>query len=167
MRAGWLIPVVGLAILVAASAVLMTQPGSGPETPGILATTTRVGDFQLTILSTKAHYAEDEPIEISASLVYVGDAPTVHISHALGPDEGPIGFGIDEPIAGNIRSGTVWATACRGSDLQSGVPLTVLLAVASPPIRKPGLELSKARRRSESCGELGIREAGGRAARPR
>lgn len=114
-----------------------TQGGNGPVT-----STNLDGQFELTVRSAKARYTVSEPLEIEATLVYRG-AGDVVISHAQGapvpgrgsvdgPDTGgiggPLGFGIVEPVIGDLVLGPSWAESCERTTLVRDVPLTVPFA---------------------------------------
>ena len=75
--------------------------------------TTIAGDFQLTIRATKARYAPDEPIEISASLTYLGGDESVQLWHGGGS---PMAFGIREPVNGLTLSPS-WRLSCTPTEL--------------------------------------------------
>lgn len=144
VRMGWLTP---LAFVVAA-ALLTTALGIGPFAPGAtpdagpVSATTRSGDFELTIVSPKRTYSPDEPIEIQASLTFLG-AGEVAINHAAGapvpsrgnqtgPDTGgtggPIGFGLVEPVLGGLHLATGWDLSCGQTTLAPGQPVVVPFA---------------------------------------
>ena len=127
LRMAWLTPLVGLVVVVVGGALL--NGGYGPPGGTPITATTRSGDFELTIRSERARYEAGEPVEISASLTYHGAEP-VTIVHALGvgdPDAeggGPLGFGIVEPVIGNLRLETVWLTSRNTTTLAPGASIT-------------------------------------------
>ena len=98
--------------------------GSSNAANGPNETTTRSGDFELTIRSIKARYTVDEPITIQASLTYGGTEP-IQIAHGMRANEGPIGFGIEEPVIGDLRMTPTTDDACVRSTLVLGQPLVV------------------------------------------
>jgi hypothetical protein len=109
------------------------------EFSGQLLTTTRSGDFELTIRAAKGKYEAGEVIDIEATLAYLGRDPVV-IYHAQGasvpgrggvdgPDTGgrggPIGFGIVEPVVGDFILSPIWETSCEATTLKPGEELAV------------------------------------------
>jgi hypothetical protein len=129
VRMAWVTPLVALAVVVVGVAVLDRPPGPGASgSPDGVVARKAQGPFVLELRSTKARYAPDEPIEMAASLTYLGDGPQVRINHALGPMDGPIAFGTVEPVIAHHRLGTIWATACHGTELRRGEPLTIPFA---------------------------------------
>ena len=117
LRWRWVTPLVALLLL----ALLAGLIGIGTLNVlnGPISTTTRVGDFVLTFSSAKAQYATGEPVELSASLTYVGPKPLVRIHHA---HLTPLGFGFTEPINGYQLS-PGWRMSCEAEDLLQGLPL--------------------------------------------
>ena len=100
------------------------------------------GPFDLTIRASKSRYAVGEPIAIDAVLTYRGQE-AVTIFHAQGapvpgrgsvdgPDTGgtggPIGFGIIEPVLGDLRLGDNWMESCERTTLRPGEALVVPFA---------------------------------------
>ena len=100
------------------------------------------GLFELTIRASKRRYAVREPIAIDAVLTYRGPG-AVTIFHAQGapvlghgnvgrPDGGgsggPIGFGIVEPVLGDLRLDANWAESCEQTTMMPGEPLVVPFA---------------------------------------
>ena len=128
-----LLPVLAVVVIGGIVAgVLKVGPGPGDSSAGStdaangpIESTTRTGDFELTIRSAKARYAVDELIEIEGALTYTGPNASVEMIHALGASGTPIGFGIDEPVVGEHRLAPLWETACVRSTLASGQPLLV------------------------------------------
>jgi hypothetical protein len=152
LRLGWGLPIVAVVALAAlAGIVRLSQVGPGatgapitsqrpPAEP--ISATVNDGLFDLTIRANSDRYAVGEPIAIDAVLVYRGVEP-ITISHAqgapvpgrgsaVGPDTGgtggPIGFGILEPVLGDLRLGESWAESCERTTLQPGQPLVVPFA---------------------------------------
>lgn|GEM_PF-1223830 len=78
------------------------QAGQGQVTPSPspafneddleLSTEATEGEFELILYTSKTHYEVDEPIEVYAELVYVGEQDEIEIGHAMYP----VGFGIRE-----------------------------------------------------------------------
>lgn len=101
-------------------------PSAGPSTPsGPVSATTRSGDFELTLRSAKARYSLNERIDVEASLTYAGEElGGVQIAHAMGADDGPMGFGIEEPVLGELRLTPTTQDACARTMLEHGEPLT-------------------------------------------
>jgi hypothetical protein len=113
-------------------------PGSS-EFSGPLLATKRSGDFELTIRAAKGKYGTGEAIEIEATLAYLGQDPVV-IHHAQGasvpgrgnvdgPDTGgrggPIGFGVVEPVLGDLNLSPVWAESCERTTLNPAEEVAV------------------------------------------
>jgi hypothetical protein len=121
VRMSWLTPLVGLVVLV----ILAGAIGLGSL--GILndrvSATTKQGDFELTLRSAKAVYMRGEPVEMVATLTYVGSEPSVRISHA----SSPMTFGIVEPVRGLLLNG-IWLQSCRRTDLERGTGLDLPFA---------------------------------------
>jgi hypothetical protein len=132
-----LVPVLAVVVIGAVLASVMKvdpSPGSSPAGPtdaanGPIAATTRSGDFELTIRSAKSRYAVDEPIDITASLVYLG-AGSVQIAHGQGAGSTAVGFGVEEPVLGDLHLSPVVAESCERSTLDGGIPLEVPFAKA-------------------------------------
>jgi hypothetical protein len=96
---------------------------------GPIEATTRSGDFELTVRSAKARYDVDEPIDIKASLAYHGSG-SVQIAHGQGAAGTAVGFGVEEPVIGDLRLSPVVAESCERSVLEPGNPLEVPFAKA-------------------------------------
>lgn len=111
-----------------ASASTGQEPSATPEPTGPLTSTSRDGDFELTLRAGKARYLPMEPIDVTASLSYSGPQPQVEITHDSG---GPVMFGIREKVFGEIRVGGVSLLMCGGSTLLRAAPL-------NEPFRKSG-----------------------------
>ena len=137
--AGWrLLPAgasllaVGVAAIVIASTFHIGPfaPGASPGGGPVVAQATD-GPFELRLESANAIYVEGDPIEVTASLTFHGAVP-IKIGHSLGapvvgaPEgrDGPIGFGIDEPVVGTLRLGPSSRQACAQTNLVPGVPVT-------------------------------------------
>jgi hypothetical protein len=140
---GGLVPLVAIVVVGGVAAGLLKLGPFGPAATGsvdgpVVATATDAL-FELTIRSAKAQYAASEPIEIDASLVYRSEGE-ITIGHAQGasvpgrgnvdgPDTGgtggPLGFGILEPVIGDLVLFPAWAESCERTTLVSGAPLTV------------------------------------------
>ena len=107
-----------------------SSAGSTDAANGPIEATTRSGVYELTIRSAKARYAVDDPIDIAASLTFVGEELPggVQIGHALGANEGPLGFGIEEPVIGDLRLTPGTEDACARTILVPGQPLTTTFA---------------------------------------
>ena len=102
-----------------------SSAGSTDVANGPIEATTRSGNFELTIGSAKGRYAVGEPIDIEAALTYVTEELPggVQIGHALGADDGPLGFGIEEPVIGELRLTPGTRDACARTILVPGEPL--------------------------------------------
>jgi hypothetical protein len=105
--------------------------GSGSQTPPVAESldsepapvaTDRDGDFELTLRAGKARYTSDEPIDVSASLTYLGSLASIEIDHDSG---GPILFGIREKVFGQIDVTPVSLLMCRRTTLDRNLPLQV------------------------------------------
>ena len=140
VRMAWVTP---LAVIVAVGLILgLTKLGSsGPRASAtartVLATDSR-GAFSLTIRSAKAVYRPDEPIDVEASLAFAGPALSVTISHALGANDGPLGFGVVEPVdvsgVGWIQLGGGYRLACVSSRLQQVAPISAPYSKGGGPL---------------------------------
>lgn len=130
VRMAWLTPLFLLVVIVIGSTLVggrgdpgrTADPtaGSSPSAPNhVVHASTRSGDFQLEIQSDKAWYLPGEPIQIQASLTYVGPHPTIRITHGFGS---PMSFGILEPVNG-LDLSPRWRLSCDESDLTRDVPL--------------------------------------------
>ena len=130
-----LLPVLSVVVIGAVVATVLkigpgpsdSSSGSTDAANGPIESTTRSGDFELTVRSAKGRYAVDEPIDIDASLTYRGGAP-VQIAHAMGAAESPLGFGIEEAVLGDLRITPTTQDACVRSTLEPGRPLIVAFA---------------------------------------
>ena len=125
---GGMVPILAVAVagtlLAALAKVGPFAPGATARSVPVVATTTG-GPFELAIRSSKARYAPGEAIAIEATLTYRGPEPSLQIAHAQGAAGGPVGFGIDEPVLGELRLSPSWSESCERSTLQPGQPLTV------------------------------------------
>lgn len=132
-----ILPVLAVVVIGAVVAsVLKIGPGPGDSSgrsaaaaDGPIEATTRSGDFELTIRSAKARFAVGEPIEISASLAYLGSG-SVQIAHGQGAGGTAVGFGVEEPVLGDLRLAPTVAESCERSTLEVGIPLQVPFAKA-------------------------------------
>ena len=97
-----------------------TSESSAPDN-GPVTTTDTDGDFELTTRSAHAHYRDGEPIDVEASLAYLGPDPTVEICHDRG---GPIMFGIREKVFGAIDLSPASRLMFDHSTLTRDVPVT-------------------------------------------
>lgn len=123
-----LVPILAVIVVgtVAASLVRIGPFATGSSEPnGGVSATTRSGDFALTLTSTKPRYANDEPIEITASLRYDGSGPSAQIAHAQGARGTALGFGIKEPVIGDLVLSQGWDLSCEHTTLNRDEPLTV------------------------------------------
>lgn len=133
-----LLPVLVVVVIGAVVASLLKiGPGPGDSSAGSteaangpIESITRSGDFELTIRSAKARYAVGEPIDIGAALTFVGEERPggVQIGHALGADDGPLGFGIEEPVIGDLHLTPGTQDACARTALIPGQPITAAFA---------------------------------------
>jgi hypothetical protein len=73
-------------------------PGAPSTQSGQLATD-RDGDFELQLTSDKSIYRPDEPINVSASLIYRGSEHSIDVVYEHG---GPVVFGIRERVFGAV-----------------------------------------------------------------
>lgn len=128
---GGLIPVLAVLVIGTVIAGLANLGPFAPESTatadppnGPVVATTSDGLFELTIRSTKARYVADEPIEIEASLTYRGSDP-IQIAHGQGARGTALGFGIDEPVLGDLRLTPGVLESCERSTLEPGAPLNV------------------------------------------
>ena len=132
VRMAWVTPLVFLVVAVLLTSVLGIGPFAPGATDGPVSATTRSGDFELTIRSTRSRYAAGEPIDISASLTYLGQGGPIEIGHDIGQDGSPIGFGVLEPIfEGYHLSGGVSRLMCHQSTVSPIEPI-------NQPFRKTG-----------------------------
>lgn len=97
-----------------------TPDGNGP----VVATATN-GPFELTLRSAKGRYTPDEPIEIEAALAYRGPESSIQIGHGIGARSSPVGFGVDEPVLGDLTLGPSWEAMCVHSTLAPSAGITV------------------------------------------
>jgi len=81
------------------------------------------GSFELAISASQARYAALEPIDVSASLTYRGPLASIEIFHGQGAHGGPMGFGIEEPVVGDLLLGPGWEESCERTTLDAGAPL--------------------------------------------
>lgn len=131
-------PLVGIVVIGTIAAGLAKlgpfAPGSTAFANGPVEATTVDGPFELTIRSAKAQYGTGEPIEIEATLTYRGPSTSIEINHAqgapyrAGPIGGPLGFGIEEPVVGDLVLGPSWRQSCERSTLVAGAPLSAAFA---------------------------------------
>jgi hypothetical protein len=122
-----LVPVLAIVVIgTLVAGIAMVGPFAPAASPanGPVSATTRSGEFELTIRSDKAHYVAGEPIDISASLTYLGRGGPIEIGHDIGQDGSPIGFGVLEPIfEGYHLSGGVSRLVCHASTLTPLQPI--------------------------------------------
>lgn len=143
VRLAWMTPLVVLVVgglLVGLTTVGPLAPGASPVAGPISATDTR-GAFGLTIRSARAVYRPGDPIDVAASLAFAGPAPSVTITHGLGVDGGPLGFGVveavDVPGVGLIQLGGGYRLACRTSTFQRDVPIEAPYSKGGGPLLDP------------------------------
>lgn len=105
----------GLILLILAAC---SETSTNDESKGFIHETVTEGDFLLEIDSRKETYKSDEPIDIKASLVYVGQKSTVTILHAK-----PLKSFIVEQTDGDIKLETTVALAEVKSELQKDEPV--------------------------------------------
>ena len=126
---GYLAATAAVAVVLILGALLGPGPFRGPGTDnGAAIGESKDGPFDLMIRSPKAAYEQNEPIQITGSLMYNGPQTAVGIAHALGADEGPLVFSIDEPVLGDLRLATVVPQPCLHSELRRDVPLAASFA---------------------------------------
>lgn len=98
-------------------------PSSNPS-PGLVARDVATdGTFELTLTSAVARYTAGEPIQVRATLSYVGPGASITIFHGAGVDQSPLSFGVVEPIIGNLVLEPGQDTVCLQSTLQRGTPI--------------------------------------------
>jgi len=126
--------VVGIALWEGATGRFAT-PGASPTRSATSAPSDQApigrasdGTFELTISSPKTHYAALEPIEVEASLTYLGPETSIRIAHGQGAASGPMSFGIEEPVIGDLVLGPSWRLSCEHSILGARDPLVVAFA---------------------------------------
>jgi hypothetical protein len=107
-------------IVVDAQATMQSTPfANGPVTA-----TAMEGEFELVIRSSRFRYAIGEPIEIVAGLAYMQPSGRVEIGHAMGARGSPLGFGVVEPVLGDLRLGPGWDLACVRTTIHGGIPVS-------------------------------------------
>jgi hypothetical protein len=94
-----------------------------PFTNGPVTDSVTSGPFILSMRSAKERYEPGESIGITAALTYLGSDGSVEIRHAIGARESPLGFGVDEPVLGDLRLGPVWETACVSTTMHASIPV--------------------------------------------
>lgn len=140
VRMAWLTPLVVVVVggmLASALKVGPFGPAVTPEpssTGEPISTSTRDGNFTLSIEATKSTYLEGEPISVSASLTYEGSGDQVVIAHYSGRDGSPIGFGVEEPIIGDWRLTPSWEGGCESVTMLPGSALVVPFEKRTPPL---------------------------------
>jgi hypothetical protein len=101
-------------------------------TPGVedqpVRSVDRDDSFELVFAAAKTRYLPNEPIDISASLTYLGPLASVEVGH---DSSGPVAFGIREKVFGEISVGTVSILMFGRTTFAAGEPLVV-------PFRKGG-----------------------------
>ena len=90
-----------------------SETGSNDGSHGLINESVSEGEFKLEMDSSKEIYKDDEPIDISASLVYVGEKSTATILHAK-----PLMPFVVEQIDGDIKLETSVALAEVKSELK-------------------------------------------------
>lgn len=83
--------------------------------------TVRDGMFSLTIRASQATYTAGEPIDVEATLAYLGPKARVGIS---GSGSGPVIFGIEQ-VDGRHRTDPFRTSDCRASDIDRDAPLRI------------------------------------------
>ena len=117
VRLSWLTPLVALLLLALLAAIIGV--GSLKSVVGPISTTTRLGEFTLTLTSAKSRYRTGEPVVIDAELTFEGAAEESRIAHA---GDSPLGFGIKEPVHGFLLE-PVSRQSCRQGWLNRGIPV--------------------------------------------
>lgn len=143
VRLAWLTPLVVLVVgglLVGLTKLGQPAPGASAVAGPIEATDTK-GAFSLTITSAKAVYRPDEPIDVAASLTFAGPDLLVRITHGLGVNGGPLGFGVVEPVdvpgVGLIQLGGGYRLACTTSTLPQDAPIGAPYSKGGSPLLDP------------------------------
>ena len=107
-------------------------PGAGLNVGPVSASVTD-GQFQLSLLSSRARYAPDEAIDVEAALTYLGPGE-IAIRHSQGASiaggdprgrGGPISFGILEPVLGGLQLSPGWRESCERTVMTPATPLTI------------------------------------------
>jgi hypothetical protein len=120
VRLAWLTPLVVLvigALVIGLTKIDPFAPGASPDASSITATA-RSGDFELTLSATKNTFSADEPLDVVASLVYVGQENRVVIHHST---FGPVEFGMWAP---GIILDPRGRLSCVELDMTRDVPFT-------------------------------------------
>ena len=110
-----------LAVTLVIMALGFRPLGGGSLGDGPVSATSRDGDFELTIRAGHSRYAAGVPIDVSATLTYLGVGGPIEIGHDIGQDGAPIGFGVVEPIfPGYFLSANVSRLICHRSTFSLG-----------------------------------------------
>ena len=102
------------------------SPAPATESPSPLVGTETVTDdvFELTIATPRTTWSADEPIEVGATLTYIGDQPEMTV---IGAGSGIVGFGIEQ-LDGPVDMDPGWRLSAREYDFAQGdrieVPFT-------------------------------------------
>lgn len=92
--------------------------GGGPDPSGVIDSVTAV-DFRLTLQSPKERYAAQEPIDVVATLEYLGDEPSIEVSSHPGMP----GFGVEQ-LDGPHRADPGYRLSCVRYEFRRGEPVT-------------------------------------------
>jgi hypothetical protein len=115
----------GLGALAAAVVVLVViltagSLGGGISSPSEVMATTSDGLFQLTLRSPLDRYAAQEPIEVVATLEYLGEEPSIEVySHPGMP-----GFGVEEVDGANRAASPAARASCVTYSFRRGERVT-------------------------------------------
>jgi hypothetical protein len=113
--AGALIAVALALIIVFAAAFV-----GGGSAPSAVMDTRTAGDFRLTLQSPKDYYAAQEPIDVVASLEYIGEDPSIEVySHPGMP-----GFGVQEVDGAHRSASPGYRMSCVPYRFRRGEPVT-------------------------------------------
>jgi hypothetical protein len=104
-------------ILVLALAAASMGGAPAPSPTGNVAAMTD-GTFEMSIQAPKTHYAIDEPIEVLATLEYLGPEPSIDVSSAPGMP----GFGVEQ-LDGSHRADPGYRLSCASRSFDRGQPV--------------------------------------------
>ena len=93
-------------------------PPAGPNEP-VTASVTN-GDYRLTVTSPRWRWGSSEPITVTATLEYLGSAPSVILS---GSGAGLIGFGVAQ-LDGDLHMEPAFTSDCAPHEITPTAPIT-------------------------------------------
>ncbi len=123
VRLGTLTAAVVLVALLGAAAYF-----AGGSAPREVSASTSDGAFRLSIRSPKDRYAPQEPIEVSATLEYLGERAGIEVGGALPL----VGFGVEQ-LDGVHEAPPGYRLACRSYPFVRGEPQSFVFAKAGDP----------------------------------